>query len=146
MTLDQSKFQRLMPAILIAGGLTLGGYFIGKGVGMGLTKFRANIHHTVQVKGISERQLKSDFAVWKIAFRSAGKNFQEARDRFYESHKILLDFLKEGGFDPEEISEEAPGTTIEYHGGGGYEAHAKEGKFPSYYFWENFLCAPRAWI
>ena len=99
MTLDQSKFQRLMPAILIAGGLTLGGYFIGKGVGMGLTKFRANIHHTVQVKGISERQLKSDFAVWKISFRAAGKNFQEARDRFYESHKILLALYngKKGG-------------------------------------------------
>jgi hypothetical protein len=117
------KFQKLISGILIAGGLSTGGYFIGQGVGAGLKKFRTSENNTVQVKGISERQVKSDFAVWRILFKATGKNFQEARENFYKSHKILLEFLMEGGFTSDEISEGAPNTSIRYYSERKQEAH-----------------------
>jgi len=108
---DPSKFHKLISALLIAGGLAIAGYFMGEG----LEKFRIRENHTVHVKGISERQVKADFAIWKIRFKATGKTFQEARDNFYKSHKILGAFLTEGGFRPAEISEAAPETQIRYH-------------------------------
>jgi hypothetical protein len=136
---DRSKFQKFFSSLLIGGGIALGGYFIGKGVGAGLMNFRINSQHTVEVKGISERQLKSDFAVWKISFRAEGETFQESRGRFYASRKTLLDFLKEGGFEAEEISEEVPSSTIEHGGDANYKAHSKNEKVSSYYFLGSFL-------
>jgi hypothetical protein len=111
MLFDPSKSHKLIGALLIAGGLASAGYFIGAG----LEKFRIRENHTVHVKGISERQVKADFAIWNIRFKATGKTFQEARDNFYKSHKTLSAFLTEVGFTSAEISEAAPETQIRYH-------------------------------
>lgn len=94
--------------IIIAFSLVLMGYFVR----VGLEKFRTRGHHSVKVKGLSERQVKSDFAIWDLSFRSTGANFQEARQGFAKSRASVLAFLKERGFQDSETSESAPQSSI----------------------------------
>ena len=106
-----SKSYKIVASALVAVGLMTSGYFIGTG----LKKFRTYPRPTVQVKGISERQVKSDFAIWKIRFKASGNLLESVRTEFAKSRKMLQGFLTAGGFSLTEISESAPDTQIKYH-------------------------------
>ena len=94
-----SKSYKIVASALVAVGLMTSGYFIGTG----LKKFRTYPRPTVQVKGISERQVKSDFAIWKIRFKASDKSLESVRTEFAKSRKMLQDFLIAGGFNLTEI-------------------------------------------
>jgi hypothetical protein len=90
-------------------GLILMGYFVSKG----LLGFSSRKSGTVYVKGISERVVKANQAIWKIAFASRGHSFEQARETYMKNVSDIKAFLKNMGFSDSEVSFAAPNNEIE---------------------------------
>lgn len=110
MTSDENRTMVLVAIIVGASllmGLTLGGYFVGKGA----ARFRSDIR-TVTVKGLVEKEFKADQAVWVLSFRRAGEDIREAHAKISSDRNATIAFLKNQGFKDEEISRQ-PTRTID---------------------------------
>ena len=70
----------VLPAVIVGLclviGLSVAGYFVGRG---GL-RFRSDAR-TVTVKGLVEREVKADQAVWTLGLRRASETLQDAHAR-----------------------------------------------------------------
>jgi uncharacterized protein len=58
----------------------------------------------VTVKGLVERNVKSDLAIWPISFKEPGANLQTVLDQSEKDKRSVLGFLKSQGFTSQEIS------------------------------------------
>jgi hypothetical protein len=88
-------------------GFSMGGYFIGKGV----ERFRSDTR-TVTVKGLVEKEVMADRAVWMLRFRRAGADLKDAHSKISADRETALAFLKNQGFREAEISRQ-PTRTID---------------------------------
>jgi hypothetical protein len=88
-------------------GLALGGYFIGTGV----ARFKSDTR-TVTVKGLVEKEVKADQAIWTLRFRRASEDLQDAHAHIVSDRDAAVAFLKKQGFNDEEISRQ-PTRTID---------------------------------
>lgn len=88
-------------------GLTVGGYFIGKGG----VRFKSDIR-TVTVKGLVEKEVKADQAVWTLRFRRAGEDIRDVHTKISADREAAIAFLKNQGFQDEDISRQ-PARTID---------------------------------
>ena len=82
-------------ALVLAVGLAAGGWFIGEG----FLKGRAT-DRFVTVKGISEREVEADTALWPLRFVATDDELHEAQARIKQSHEKTLAFLERHGIDP----------------------------------------------
>jgi hypothetical protein len=89
---------RLIPAIVLAIGLTAAGWFVGDGL---LEVRRADRY--VTVKGLSEREVQADLALWPMQFVVADDDLERAQSRMVEATGKVRAFLERGGFEPGEI-------------------------------------------
>ena len=80
-----NTLSRLVTALLIAAGIAVAGFAVSQG----LERFRMS-DRSVTVKGLAEKDVESDFAVWTLSFRRAGNEFGRG-DAFLFGG--LLDFL-----------------------------------------------------
>ena len=95
------RSSQIIPSLLLALGISLAGYFIGK------TLFNAKVGiNTAEAKGLSERRVTADSATWSISFSVAGKSREDV-ERLYreaeENQKAIAKILTDGGLDAEEI-------------------------------------------
>lgn len=98
-------FGILIIALAIAVGNIVGGWYIAKGL------FRIKMDDRyVSVKGIAERGVKSDMAIWNITYSEAGNDLPEVNKKAINDQKIITAFLTSHGFTPEEI--DAGQTTV----------------------------------
>jgi hypothetical protein len=88
-------------------GLALGGYFIGKGG----ARFKSDIR-TVTVKGLVEKEVKADQAVWVLRFIRASEDIRNAHTKISSDRDASIAFLKNQGFKDEDISRQ-PTRTID---------------------------------
>lgn len=88
-------------------GLSAGGYFIGKGC----ARFRSDIR-TVTVKGLVEKKVRADQAVWVLRFIRASEDLKDAHARISADREAAVAFLKQHGFKEAEISRQ-PTRTID---------------------------------
>jgi hypothetical protein len=88
-------------------GLALGGYFIGKGG----ARFNSDTR-TVTVKGLVEKEVKADQAVWVLRFRRASEDLKDAHAKITSDREAAVAFLRNQGFKDEEISRQ-PTRTID---------------------------------
>jgi hypothetical protein len=88
-------------------GFSIGGYFIGKG---GI-RFKSDTR-TVTVKGLVEKEVKADQAVWTLRFRRASEDLKDADAKISADREAALAFLKNQGFRDEDISRQ-PTRTID---------------------------------
>lgn len=96
--IPQEQKNRLALAGIIAVGLALGGFFPGR------YYYKARIlNRTVTVKGLAEKEVKADIAVWNIKFIRAGGNLEALRRSLQSDQKAVAKFLSEGGMENEEI-------------------------------------------
>lgn len=86
------KLPIMVGSTALALGIALGGWFIGSGV-----SDASKIERFVSVKGLAERQVKADRAVWAISYVSASNNLAEAREALKKSQMAGLDFLEKQG-------------------------------------------------
>ncbi len=93
----ESRFG-LVPALVLAIGLTLCGWFVGKGF---LDSRLSNRH--VVVKGVSEREVEADIGFWPIKFVSTDDNLTAAQIKIKKSLQTVTEFLIRQGIDSSSI-------------------------------------------
>jgi hypothetical protein len=81
-----------VPAVIVALGIALAGWFIGDGFISGRASDRF-----VTVKGVSERDVKADTALWPIRFVATSDRLDVAQSSIKQSHEKVLSFLKGQG-------------------------------------------------
>ena len=86
-------------AIIIFSGLTLGGYFISNTLVKGKAYDRS-----VTVKGLSEREVEADIAVWPINITVAGNDLQNIQQDIESQKREVTKFFKDQGFSDEEFT------------------------------------------
>jgi len=78
----------LAAAIVLAGGA----------VGAGLVQFRA-ADRSVSVKGVAERTVKADVALWPLRFVAAENDLDAAQHKIEADRRTVLRFLERSGVD-----------------------------------------------
>ncbi len=89
---------RTVPAIVLALGFILGGWILGSQI-----KATRLGDRYVTVKGLVERNVKSDLAVWPITSKEAGDDLTSVSGKAEADKQIILQFLKDQGIQSDEI-------------------------------------------
>lgn len=84
-------------------GLVLLGYSISRSV----IKIKA-LDRTIEVKGLSEREVPANIAIWPIKFKEAGNDLNNLFSSIQRKNAIIAEFLKKQGFKEKDISISAP--------------------------------------
>ncbi len=82
---------------VLAIGIALGGYFIGDGI------YRAISSRTVTVKGLAERDVVADTAVWNIKINGVGGDLGVLQSQIDTDIAQIHAFLIDAGFAPSDI-------------------------------------------
>src|SRR6516164_6056343 len=83
---------------LLALGLIVGGWVLGAEI-----KATRLSDRYVTVKGLVERKVKSDLAIWPISYKEAGDDLSSVYAKTEADRKIVLDFLDQQGIQSSEI-------------------------------------------
>jgi len=98
---DSKPFGLLLPGLLLAAGIAVGGYFVGQ------TMYNAKVAlNTAEVKGLAERRVTADRANWTVRFEVSGKTREEIPALYAtsEAHQqAIVRALEEAGFEASEI-------------------------------------------
>lgn len=89
---------------LLAG---LGLVIAGAAVGDGISRIRTS-DRFVSVRGLAERDVSADLAIWPISFDVTGNDLADLQQKVDSKRNIVSDFLRESGFPPNQISHSAP--------------------------------------
>lgn len=106
-------------ALLVAAGIALGGWFIGSGFVEARTGDRF-----VTVKGISERDVMADMALWPIRFVAAGNDLKAVQQKIQQDRNRIQSFLGNHGIVAEAVEVqnlEVTDRTAEAYQSGPYE-------------------------
>jgi hypothetical protein len=87
----------LLITVILAIGIALAGFFIGNG----FFKGRATDRY-VTVKGVSERDVTADLALWPISFVATDDDLARAQAKIKSSHRQLMGFLSDHGINADE--------------------------------------------
>jgi len=87
----------IIPAVIIAIGIAVGGGLLAKGV----ERFRMD-DRVITVKGLAELDVESDFATWNLVFRRAANSFGEVQRALANDRDLVVQFLKNAGLEPDE--------------------------------------------
>lgn len=82
-------------ALVVAVGIALAGWFVGQGFVSGRTADRY-----VTVKGVAEREVQADVALWPIRFVATDDDLSIAQQTIEASRRNVLGFLERHGIDP----------------------------------------------
>lgn len=93
-----NTLSRLIAALLVGAGIAVAGFHVSQG----LERFRMS-DRSVTVKGLAEKDVESDFAVWTLSFRRAGAEFGDVQQALAGDRDKVLAFLKTRGFTAEEL-------------------------------------------
>ena len=92
------KIDYIIAAFILAGGIALGGYFIGNS----FLKTRLQDRY-VTVKGVSEREVAANLAIWNITIKATGNNLNEVNNKINTDRNTVMDFLIKQGFQTDEV-------------------------------------------
>jgi len=95
--------QAFTHGILIAIGLSIFGYFISNSI----VKIK-ELDRTVTVKGLAEREVPANIAIWPIRFNLAENNLNTLYSSIQNNKTEVINFLKANGFNDDEISTSQP--------------------------------------
>ena len=83
---------------LVAAALILGLCLIAA-----VNRFK-NADRQVVVRGLCEKEVMADRAIYPIVFQEGGDNLVQLAERVAQKNAVVVDFLKDNGFSSEEIS------------------------------------------
>ncbi len=83
---------KLLQALLIALGLIVGGWVLGAQI-----KATRLSDRYVTVKGLAERSIKSDLAIWSLDYKEAGDDLAEPHTKSENDKNAILQFLNQQG-------------------------------------------------
>ena len=98
-TFEQTNFRAAaLAAGLLALGLVAGAWILGAQI-----KATRLGDRYVTVKGLVERNVKSDLAIWPISYKQAGDDLTSVYARSEADRKAILQFLEQQGIQSREI-------------------------------------------
>jgi hypothetical protein len=112
---------RTREAVVLAVGIVLGLALLGWLLGGSLIRFK-EFERTVTVKGLAEREVPADVALWPITFTGADDDLNVLYAGMAEDTEQVAAFLAARGFGAEEITVAAPAVNdklAQQWGGGG---------------------------
>jgi hypothetical protein len=95
--------QAFVLGLFICIGLVFLGFFISNGI----VKIKAS-ERRVEVKGLSEREVPANIAIWPIKFKEADNDLNKLYSTIQQKNTIIIDFLRRHDFQDKEISLSAP--------------------------------------
>lgn len=96
---------KVLASSILALGIALGGFFPG------YYYYQTHINNnTVTVKGLAEKDVVADLAIWKLKFVVTANDLRSAQQQIASQATIIKNFLKEQGFNDEEITPERTET------------------------------------
>jgi len=97
---DSEKKFAGMPllGLLLAAGMIVGGWALGSQI-----KATRLGDRYVTVRGLVERQVKSDLAIWPLSYKEAGDDLSTLYEKTQADKKAILQFLAQQGIQPSEI-------------------------------------------
>lgn len=87
----------------IGGGILLAGVYLGQSL-----KESRRPPRVVSVRGLAEREVDADLAIWPISFSETSNDLLELNNRIFDRRKIIAGFLAEAGFAAADMSFSAP--------------------------------------
>ena len=99
MSLNTNPFFTVAAVAVLAFGIALSGYFVGHAL---LNMQRADRY--VTVKGLVERDVRADTAVWIIAYSSSGNDLSAVYAQMETAQNKVTAFLDSNGFKPEDYA------------------------------------------
>ena len=102
------KEKPVFSAILLGGLICIGLFALGYQISKGIIHIKS-LDRTVTVKGLSEREVPADIAIWPITFQEAGNDLNDLFSSIQEKNALIVEYLKNIGFKTEEISVSPPG-------------------------------------
>jgi hypothetical protein len=95
--------EALVLGVLLCIGLLGGAWLAGEAA----LRFK-QLERTVSVKGLAEREVPADRAIWPVRFSEAGNDLPALNAQLEKAGTLIIAFLKEKGFKDEEIAISAP--------------------------------------
>lgn len=92
------KANNILPAAIVAIGLSVAGFFIGQTFLKG-----KQFDRYVTVKGLSEREVPADLAVWPINIVLTGNDLQSLRQEIEAQNEAVYQFFTSQGFASSEL-------------------------------------------
>ncbi len=94
---------KIIPALLIAVGITLLGIFIRNGLG-GISSNQ----RVVSVRGLCEREFEANKVTWPIVSKAVGNDLTALYNQIESTNNAITSFLKANGLSEKEYSVNAP--------------------------------------
>jgi len=92
--------------VLLFSGLSIAGVCIGRGM------YKSRTHDRyVTVKGLAEREVEPDLAIWPITFSVTGDSLNNINREIDKNRTVIISFLIKNGFDSSMISHSPPKIT-----------------------------------
>src|SRR5579862_5548769 len=98
MSNDGDRGSLIPLGLLLALGMIFGGWMLGSQI-----KATRLADRYVTVKGLVERNVKSDLAIWPITYKEAGDDLTQLYSRTEADKQTILQFLSEQGIQQSEI-------------------------------------------
>jgi hypothetical protein len=95
-------------AILLGSFVCIGLMALGYQISKGIIHIKS-LDRTVTVKGLSEREVPADIAIWPITFQEAGNDLNGLFSSIQQKNALVVDYLQNLGVKTEEISVSPPG-------------------------------------
>lgn len=89
----------IVSTTILAAGVAAAGWFVNHG----LVQMKAG-ERSVAVKGLAEKEVQSNLALWNVAFTVTGKDLAEAQAKLASNAEAITQFLAKAGIAEDEIS------------------------------------------
>lgn len=99
--------RNIISAVLLGALLCVGLATMGLLLSEGIIKFR-DMERVVSVKGLSERDMPADVAIWPIRFTEVSNDLSELYGSLESKNDKVNNFLRQQGFKVDEISVSVP--------------------------------------
>lgn len=94
------------PALILAIGLVLSSLFLANAVRDFAVRDRF-----VEVKGLAEREIEANLAIWPITYSLSAETLDDLRRQIDRTDESVIAFLKLNGFDDSELTRKPPSVT-----------------------------------
>lgn len=98
---------RIVESVILGAAACIAMAVFGLLLGRSLLQFK-EYERVVTAKGLAEREVAADIAIWPITFVSAGNDLESLYGDLEQKTGAILDFLKRHGFADGEITVNAP--------------------------------------
>jgi len=95
----------LAGAVVLAGGMVVGGYLLGDGLRRAHAADRS-----VTVRGLAERDVTADLATWTIAYSATGPDLPAVRAEIERNTAALRDYFRSLGFPDDTLTPTGAGV------------------------------------